>query len=85
MPARSFAIATLACLTVLIATPVIAAQVFDIGLATSGARIDAVAVSARAKSAPTVVLIGGLRGDDGNDHRRCAPPWPSTNTIASVL
>ncbi len=40
------------------------AQVFDIGLAGSGARIDAMAVSATVKSAPTVVLVGGLHGDD---------------------
>jgi len=44
----------------------VAAQTVDIGLATSGARIDAVIVEARAKAAPVVVLVGGLRGDDAS-------------------
>jgi len=66
MTARAFSIAVLACLTVLIARPLVAAEVFDIGLAADGARIDAVAVPAGAKSAPTVVLIGGLHGEDGS-------------------
>jgi rhamnogalacturonyl hydrolase YesR len=43
-----------------------AAESFDIGLAGSGARIDAVAVGLRARSAPTVVIIGGLSGDDAS-------------------
>ncbi len=38
-------------------------KLFDIGLATSGARIDAVVVEASAKAPATVVLIGGLQGD----------------------
>jgi len=37
---------------------------FDIGLAGSGARIDALAVPATSEAAPTVVLIGGLHGED---------------------
>jgi unsaturated rhamnogalacturonyl hydrolase len=41
-----------------------AAENIDIGLATSGSRIDALVVEASAKSARTVVLIGGLRGAD---------------------
>jgi rhamnogalacturonyl hydrolase YesR len=41
-----------------------AAATFDIGLATSGARIDALVVEATAKSAPEVVLVGGLTGED---------------------
>jgi rhamnogalacturonyl hydrolase YesR len=57
--------ALLASFAVLIATPAAAAEVFDIGLASSGARIDAMAVSASGKSAPMVVLVGGLHGDDG--------------------
>jgi unsaturated rhamnogalacturonyl hydrolase len=65
MTARSLLIALLASFTALIARPSSAAEVFDIGLATSGARIDAMAVAATAKSAPTVVLIGGLRGTAG--------------------
>ncbi|HEX3837891.1 MAG TPA: glycoside hydrolase family 88 protein [Steroidobacteraceae bacterium] len=51
-------------LTALLARPLVAAEVFDIGLAANGTRIDAVAVEARARSAPTVVLVGGLHGDD---------------------
>ena len=64
MSARSFAIATLAVWVVLFGRPLVAAEVFDIGLAANGARIDAVAVAAGTKSAPTVVLVGGLHGDD---------------------
>jgi rhamnogalacturonyl hydrolase YesR len=55
---------TIVLLSVLFAGSVTAAEPFDIGLATSGARIDAVAVEASAASAPTVVLVGGLEGDD---------------------
>jgi rhamnogalacturonyl hydrolase YesR len=58
------AVALLASLVMLLACPVVAAEVFDIGLAASGARIDAIAVDARAESAPVVVLVGGLRGED---------------------
>jgi len=57
-------IARVAFLALLLARPLAAAETFDFGLATSGARIDAVAVDARAESAPTVVLVGGLGGDD---------------------
>ncbi len=55
---------TFALLTALFAGSVAAAETFDIGLATSGARIDAIAVEASSPSAPTVVLVGGLKGDD---------------------
>ncbi|HYP78990.1 MAG TPA: hypothetical protein VEQ17_01775, partial [Steroidobacteraceae bacterium] len=41
-----------------------AAGIMDIGLASSGTRIDAIAVEASSKSAPTIVLIGGLHGED---------------------
>jgi rhamnogalacturonyl hydrolase YesR len=44
----------------------LAAQTVDIGLATSGTRIDALIVEARAKSAPVVVLLGGLHGEDAS-------------------
>ncbi|HXC59038.1 MAG TPA: glycoside hydrolase family 88 protein, partial [Steroidobacteraceae bacterium] len=44
----------------------LAAQTVDIGLAASGKRIDALIVEARAKSAPVVVLVGGLHGDDAS-------------------
>ena len=64
MTARSVVMAVLATFTVLIARPLAAAEVFDIGLASSGARIDAMAVPATGKSAPTVVLVGGLHGED---------------------
>ncbi|HEY1899127.1 MAG TPA: glycoside hydrolase family 88 protein [Steroidobacteraceae bacterium] len=66
MTARLWAIVVLASFTALIATPVVAAEMFDIGLATNGARIDALAVTARTKSAPTVILVGGLQGDDAS-------------------
>jgi unsaturated rhamnogalacturonyl hydrolase len=59
-------IPVLASFLVLTATPVVAAEVFDIGLATSGARIDAEAVAASVKDAPAVVLIGGLHGEDAS-------------------
>ncbi len=49
-----------------LALPLRAAETFDIGLATSGAPIDAMAVAARGEPARTVLLIGGLRGDDGS-------------------
>jgi rhamnogalacturonyl hydrolase YesR len=64
MTANPFAIAALAAMTLLLARPLIAAESFDIGLSAKGTRIDAVAVEGRGKSAPTVVLIGGLNGDD---------------------
>ena len=54
-------------LAALLARPALAAGTFDIGLAASGARIDAVAVEATvAGSAPTVVLVGGLAGEDSS-------------------
>jgi unsaturated rhamnogalacturonyl hydrolase len=43
--------------------PAKAAEGFDIGLASGGTRIDATVVEATAKSPPTVVLIGSLKGD----------------------
>ena len=43
-----------------------AAETQDIGLTASGTRIDALIVEARAKSAPVVVLVGGLHGDDAS-------------------
>ena len=72
MSARA-AIALLGSCAALLARPLAAAETFDIGLATSGARIDAVAVDARKDSAPTVVLVGGLSGEDaGADAVRAA-------------
>jgi unsaturated rhamnogalacturonyl hydrolase len=64
MTIRASIAALLALVAVLTATPTMAAEVFDIGLATSGVRIDAMAVATTGKSAPTVVLVGGLHGDD---------------------
>ena len=46
------------------ALPAVAAETFDIGLASNGARIDALAVPGRAADAPTVLIVGGLDGDD---------------------
>ena len=65
MKAHSLVAGLLAVFAVLIATPAPAAEVVDIGLTGSGARIDAMVVPATEKSAPTVVLVGGLQGDDG--------------------
>ena len=56
----------MASLVMLLAQPLHAADLFDIGLAASGARIDAVAVDARAADAPTVALVGGLAGEDSS-------------------
>jgi rhamnogalacturonyl hydrolase YesR len=55
--------AALSSLVALVALPAGGAEVFDIGLAAGGARIDAVAVEARAAGARTVVLVGGLDGE----------------------
>ena len=55
--------AAIASLLALLARPLCAAETFDIGLAASGARIDAAAVEARSADAPTVVLVGGLDGE----------------------
>ncbi|MEO8306692.1 MAG: glycoside hydrolase family 88 protein [Pseudomonadota bacterium] len=53
-----------ALLTLLIAGPAATAETFDIGLSTSGTRIDAVAGKAPSNSTLTVVLVGGLHGED---------------------
>ena len=66
MHARMFTIALLFFCAALTATPTHAAEVFDIGLAASGARIDAMAVDGPGRRAPTVVLVGGLHGEDGS-------------------
>jgi rhamnogalacturonyl hydrolase YesR len=66
MIARAARIALLASAAALLTRPVAAAEGFDIGLASSGARIDAVAVDARAEAAPTIVLVGGLEGEDAS-------------------
>jgi unsaturated rhamnogalacturonyl hydrolase len=60
-----FAVATILSLCA-VAMPLPAAEVFDFGLATSGRPLEASFVPARSESAPTVLLIGGLRGDDGS-------------------
>jgi hypothetical protein len=49
---RAICVALTAWLATLAATPAIAAEIFDIGLATSGAHIDALAVPARSGSLP---------------------------------
>jgi unsaturated rhamnogalacturonyl hydrolase len=48
------------------AVPLHAAEVFDLGLATSGARIDAIAADVRGEPERTVLLVGGLNGDDAS-------------------
>ena len=61
-PLRTVALASLG--ATCIALPLAAAETFDIGLAGNGTRIDALAVAGRAESAPTVLIVGGLDGDD---------------------
>jgi unsaturated rhamnogalacturonyl hydrolase len=43
-----------------------APETFDIGLTTSGARIDAMVIDGATRTAPTVVLVGGLAGEDAS-------------------
>ena len=50
----------------LAALPALAAETFDAGLGSNGARIDAVFVAAANANAPTVLLVGGLAGADGS-------------------
>jgi rhamnogalacturonyl hydrolase YesR len=51
-------------LSVLFSLPAVAAETFDIGLSASGQRIDAMAIEATVRAAPTVVLVGGMGGND---------------------
>jgi unsaturated rhamnogalacturonyl hydrolase len=51
-------------LALLVARQTLAAETIDIGLGSKGTRIDALVVESRSRSAPTVVLLGGLKGDD---------------------
>jgi rhamnogalacturonyl hydrolase YesR len=51
-------------LLALAASPVVAAERWDVGLTTSGARIEAAVVHGPSVSSPTVLLIGGLQGKD---------------------
>jgi unsaturated rhamnogalacturonyl hydrolase len=60
--ARALVLSLLATL----ALPLHAAEVFDFGLATSGARIDALAAETRGELERTVLLVGGLSGDDAS-------------------
>jgi rhamnogalacturonyl hydrolase YesR len=59
-------LALLAAVTAIVVPRVDAAEVFDIGLSSTGRRIDAMAVETRTRSAPTVVVVGGLKGDDAS-------------------
>jgi rhamnogalacturonyl hydrolase YesR len=63
VPTARIAVASLA---FAFALPLRAAETFDIGLATSGARIDAVAAETRGDPARTVLLVGGLEGNDAS-------------------
>src|SRR5204863_8423646 len=56
--------ASTAATLLLVALPALAAESFDAGLSSSGARIDGVYVAAASPSAPTLLLIGGLSGAD---------------------
>jgi len=58
-----------ALLAVLLMLPARAAESFDIGLAADGRRIDAFAISATADGARSVVLVGGLSGEDASSDR----------------
>jgi len=58
--------ASIVLLTCLLALPLRAAEVFDLGLATSGTRIDAMAVAARREPVRTVLIVGGLSGADAS-------------------
>ncbi len=42
------------------------AEAFDFGLSSGGARLDGVSVESTVKSAPTVVLVAGLHGEDSS-------------------
>lgn len=53
-------------LAALCAAPATAAETFDIGRTSNGQRIDAMVVEARANDARTVVLVGGLVGEDSS-------------------
>jgi len=64
MKLRPFAALRLLACALLCAPSAEAAERFDIGMAASGQRIDAITVEASRRSAPTVVLVGGLKGDD---------------------
>jgi rhamnogalacturonyl hydrolase YesR len=65
MKIRGFAAALFICLAASAARSA-APETFDIGRTTGGTRIDAMAVEAQRGAALTVVLIGGLTGDDGS-------------------
>jgi unsaturated rhamnogalacturonyl hydrolase len=49
--------------------PLLAAESFDIGLTGHGTRIEALAVNSAKANAPTVLLIGGLAGNDDSTSR----------------
>lgn len=59
----------LAALAALFVTPLFAADPLEIGLSGSNAVIEGLAVSSPAKSARTVLLIGGLKGKDDSVER----------------
>jgi rhamnogalacturonyl hydrolase YesR len=59
----------LAAFAALFVTPLVAAEPLEIGLSGSNAVIEGLAVSAPAKSARTVLLIGGLQGKDDSVER----------------
>lgn len=59
----------LAALAALFVTPIMAAEALEIGLAGSGAVIEGVAVQSSATTARTVLLVGGLEGQDESVER----------------
>ncbi len=64
MPSIAWRAVALAAALLSAVAPLAAAETFDIGLTQNGSRIDGLAVAGRAATAPTVLLIGGLDGDD---------------------
>jgi rhamnogalacturonyl hydrolase YesR len=66
MSARILAVVLLVSCIAPVARRAGAAEVFDIGRAASGVQISAVAVAAAVPGAPTVVLVGGIHGEDGS-------------------
>src|SRR4051812_34304115 len=63
-PAKSGALPALVVAMAWNMLPAAAAETFDIGLAGNGTRIDALVVPGRTADAPTLLLVGGLDGDD---------------------
>src|SRR5262245_22221295 len=64
MRGMSIALTASIALSAYIVLPTFAAETFDIGLAENGQRLDALAVAGHDANAPTVLIVGGLNGND---------------------